>query len=154
MNWLAEEDTRSMAIRDIVISTQMSSHKNVLKLLGCCLESPIPALVHEYAAKGVLNFEGGYGDNESLPWKARLRIAKQLANAITYLHTAFPRPIIYRDLKPNCIFLDNDYVPKLCNFSISITIPPMRSHVHDDVKGTPGYLDPTYLANNSISEKN
>lgn len=151
VNWLAEEDTRSMAIRDIVISTQMSSHKNVLKLLGCCLEFPIPALVHEYAAKGVLNFEGGYGDNESLPWKARLRIAKQFANAIAYLRTAFPRPIILRDLKPNCIFLDNDYVSKLCNFAISITIPPLQSHVVDVVIG--GYLDPTYLANNNISLK-
>ncbi|KAM5549774.1 serine/threonine-protein kinase ZRK1-like [Rosa sericea] len=155
VHWLAPEQTRSMAIRDIVISIQMSTHKNVLKLLGCCLEFPIPALVYEYAAKGVLNFEGGYGNNESLPWKTRLSIAKQLANAITYLHTAFPRPIILRDLKPNCFFLDNDYVPKICNFATSITIPPMQSHVYTDyLIYTPGYLDPTYSANHRISEKN
>ncbi|KAL6213220.1 hypothetical protein ACLB2K_012667 [Fragaria x ananassa] len=141
------------AIRDIIISMQMSTHKNVLKLLGCCLEFPVPALVHEYVANGVLSRRGGYGDNESLPWKTRLCIAKQVANAITYLHTAFPRPIIHRDLKPNCIFLDNDFAPKLCNFSLSVTIPPEQSHVEDKVLGTFGFLDPDYYISNQITEK-
>ncbi|PRQ22278.1 putative non-specific protein-tyrosine kinase RLK-Pelle-RLCK-XII-2 family [Rosa chinensis] len=139
------ERWRDMAIRDIIISMQMSAHKNVLKLLGCCLEFHVPALVHEYAAKGVLNSEGGYGDNESLPWKTRLRIAKQLANAITYLHTAFPRPIIHRNLKPSCIFLDHDFSPKLCDFSRSMTIPPEQSHVIESARsGTVGYLEPAF----------
>lgn len=148
-----EDETRSLAIRDIVVSIQMSNHKNVLKLLGCCLEFPIPALVHEYATKGVLSYEGGFGAKESLPWKIRLRIAKQLANALTYLHTAFPRPIVHRDLKPNCIILDENYVPKLCNFSLSITIPPKQSYAEDSPKGTFGYVDPTYMRSGYISEK-
>ena len=50
-------------IRDIVIATQMSNHKNVLKLLGCCLEFSVPAFVHEYAANGPLD------DHLLLPWK-------------------------------------------------------------------------------------
>jgi hypothetical protein len=56
-----DDIARSHAIRDMVIATQMSNHKNVLKLLGCCLEFPIPALVHEYAANGALNDKGGFG---------------------------------------------------------------------------------------------
>ncbi|PQQ02436.1 non-functional pseudokinase ZED1-like [Prunus yedoensis var. nudiflora] len=153
-----EAGVRSRAIRDIVISIQMSNHENVLKLLGCCLEFPVPALVLENAAKGVLEGDGSLrGDNEdeslSLPWKTRLRIAKKLASAVTYLHTALPRPIIHRDLKPQCIFLDNDYVPKLCDFSLSITIPPMESDVEDAVRGTLGYLDPAYIRSGRISEK-
>ncbi|KAM5549770.1 non-functional pseudokinase ZED1-like [Rosa sericea] len=146
---------REEAIRDIIISMQMSTHKNVLKLLGCCLEFPIPALVHEYATQGcVLNEKGGFRSNESLPWKTRLRIAKQLASAITYLHTAFPRPIIHRHLRPHCIFLDDDFVPKLCDFSYSITIPPEKSHVQEVViKGTMWYLSPEFLVSGYISEK-
>ncbi|XP_059446345.1 non-functional pseudokinase ZED1-like [Corylus avellana] len=89
---LREDEIRSHAIRDIVITTQMSNHKNVLKLTGCCLEFPIPALVHEYAANGALNDQGGFGaDEEFLPWKIRLRISKELAHALTYLHTALLR---------------------------------------------------------------
>jgi hypothetical protein len=64
---LREDQIRSRAIRDIVIATQMSNHKNVLKLTGCCLEFPILALVHEYAANGALS-DGGFGaDKEFLP---------------------------------------------------------------------------------------
>ncbi|KAL6219064.1 hypothetical protein ACLB2K_012270 [Fragaria x ananassa] len=146
---------RDGAIRDIIISMQMSTHKNVSKLLGCCLEFPVPALVHEYAPKGVLSSRGGYGDNdnESLPWKTRLCIAKQVANTITYLHTAFLRPIIHRDLKPECIFLDNDFAPKLCDFSLSVTIPPEQSHVEDVLTGTYGFLDPEYLVSSQFTEK-
>ncbi|XP_062022995.1 serine/threonine-protein kinase ZRK1-like [Rosa rugosa] len=149
----AADEARDEAIRNIVISVQMSTHKNVLKLLGCCLEFPLPVLVHEYATLGVLNKKGGLGDDEALPWKTRIRIAKQVASAITYLHTAFPRPIIHRDLRPDCILLDEDFVPKLCDFSYSITIPPKQSHVKDIVKGTVGYLDPVYVKSAYISEK-
>ncbi|KAM5549777.1 non-functional pseudokinase ZRK2 [Rosa sericea] len=149
------EGRRDEAIRDIIISTQMSSHKNVLKLLGCCLELRVPALVHEYAAKGVLNSEGGYGDNESLPWKTRLCIAKQVANAITYLHTAFPRPIVHKNLNLSCIFLDHDFAPKLCDFSLSITIPPEESHVEENIlTGKYEYLDPAYIRSGYVTEKN
>ncbi|KAM5549702.1 hypothetical protein ABKV19_000891 [Rosa sericea] len=153
LSWLNENAVRSLAIRDIIISTQMSNHNNVLKLLGCCLEFPIPALVHEYATIGVLNDEGGFGASESLTWKARLGIAKQLANALTYLHTAFPRPIILRDLNFSCIYLGHDYVPKLSYFGLSITIPPMKSYAEDEPKGRFGYLDPAHITSGIISEK-
>ncbi|CAL8176974.1 unnamed protein product [Prunus armeniaca] len=102
----------------------MSNHENVLKLFGCCLEFPVPALVLEKAAKGVLKVKGDgslRGDGSLLlPWKIRLCIAKQLASAVTYLHTALPSPVVHGDLKPGCIFLDHDYVPKLSNFSLSM----------------------------------
>ncbi|XP_059446347.1 serine/threonine-protein kinase ZRK1-like [Corylus avellana] len=151
---LEEDKARSYAIRDIVIATQMSNHNNVLKLLGCCLEFPIPALVHEYAANGVLNDKGGFGaDEEFLPWKIRLRIAKQLANALTYLHTALLRPVIHRDIRPSSIFLDHNFVPKLSNFSVSITIPPHQSYASDDTDIMSLYCVPEYLESCSVTEK-
>ncbi|ONH92015.1 hypothetical protein PRUPE_8G149900, partial [Prunus persica] len=116
-----EDEARSLAICDIIISMQF----------------PVAALVHENAAKGVLNSRGGLGPNDQslLPWKTRLRIAKQLANVLTFLHTAFPRTIIHRSLTPSCIFLDHDFVPKISNFSLSITIP---RDVTTEVQGTLG----------------
>ncbi|RXH87507.1 hypothetical protein DVH24_034407 [Malus domestica] len=151
--WPIEVEVTSMASHDIIILMQMSTHKNVLKLLGCCLEFSIPALVLEYVAKGVLDHHGCLGDTESLPRKTRMLIAKKVANALAYLHIAFSRPIIHRDLNPTCIFLDDDYFPKLSNFSLSITIPPQQLHVEDDVKGTYRYADPTYMATGYITEK-
>ncbi|PQQ07083.1 non-functional pseudokinase ZED1-like [Prunus yedoensis var. nudiflora] len=143
------------AIRDIIISMQMSTHKNSLKLLGCCLEFDRPALVLENARKGGLNDDGSLVvDNELLPWKTRLSIAKQLASALTYLHTAFPRPIVHRGVTSCCILLDDDYVPKLFNFSNSITIPPDQLYVQEDFMiGARGYIDPTYQMFGKSSEK-
>ncbi|VVA15519.1 PREDICTED: non-functional pseudokinase ZED1 [Prunus dulcis] len=143
------------AIRDIIISMQMSTHKNSLKLLGCCLEFDTPALVCENAGKGGLKFDGSLVvDNELLPWKTRLRIAKQLASALTYLHTAFPRPIIHRNVKSTCILLDDDYVPKLLDFSSSITIPPNQLYVEETYATGPlGYTDPSYEMHGKSSVK-
>lgn len=93
-----------------------------------CLEFPVPVLVLENAKNGALNDQGGFGANEYLPWKIRLQVAKELANALKYLHTALSRPIIHRDIRPNSVFLDHDFVPKFSDFSLAITIPPDQSH--------------------------
>ncbi|KAI5314907.1 hypothetical protein L3X38_044083 [Prunus dulcis] len=59
-----------------------------------------------------------------------------------YLHTAFPRPIVHRNLTPCCIFFDNDdFVPKLSNYLFSITIPPKQLHVEDILIGTSGKFE-------------
>ncbi|XP_062097995.1 non-functional pseudokinase ZED1-like [Humulus lupulus] len=141
---------------DISTSSQMSSHKNVLKLLGCCLEFPIPMLVYEQAENGPLNVCGGIGSSEglsSLSWKIRLKVAKDIANALTYLHTAFSRPIIHRNVKPQNIFLDKDFVAKLSDFSVSISIPEGETYVKDEVAGTQGFVDPVYKSTKSVTEQ-
>ncbi|XP_021827482.1 non-functional pseudokinase ZED1-like [Prunus avium] len=92
--------------------------------------------------------------NELLPWKTRLRIAKQLASALTYLHTAFPRPIVHRSITSHCILLDDDYVPKLFDYSISRTIPPDQLYVQENFSsGTVGYIDPASRIHHKSSEK-
>ncbi|GMN33718.1 hypothetical protein TIFTF001_046732 [Ficus carica] len=74
-----ECDFEDREYRDIAIITQMSCHKNVLKLLGCCLELSCPVLVYEYAHHGPLDSVGiiGFGSQGlSLSWKIRLKVAK------------------------------------------------------------------------------
>nr|XP_048334864.1 serine/threonine-protein kinase ZRK1-like [Ziziphus jujuba var. spinosa] len=128
----------------------MSSHSRVLKVLGCCLGLPVPALVYEDVENETLNIYGSigpdYGDGSSLPWNVRLRISKDIANALTYLHNAFSRPIIHRNVKPASVLLDKDFVPKLSCFSFSISIPEGETCVPDIVLGTMGYIDPDYYA--------
>jgi serine/threonine protein kinase len=129
----------------------MSSHNNVLKLSGCCLEIPAgPALVFEYPENGCL--ERLIHDG-SLTWGTRLKIAKEIANAVTYLHTAFPRPTIHRDIKPRNIFLGQNYDAKLSNFSLSISIPEGESQVEDQLAGTIFFVDPVYVQTGFVTEK-
>ena len=93
-----------IAINDLVISAQLSGHSNVLKPIGCCLHTPSPIFVFEFAANGFLSdriFVSRVTEQQHQPlvWERRLKIARQIAHALSYLHTAFPRPVIYIDRK-------------------------------------------------------
>lgn len=145
-------------IHDIVISSQMSHHKNVWKLMGCCLEFEYPALVYEYDVgfgflDGLLDASNDDGRRKISLWTSRLRIANDIANAIVYLHMAFPTPIIYRFLNTSNVLVDQYGVAKLFDFSMSIALPPGELQVLDDVRGTIGYLDPEYLSTGFVSQK-
>ncbi|THG19838.1 non-functional pseudokinase ZED1-like [Camellia sinensis] len=155
---------KSQAIRDMVITSLMSSHKNVLKLIGCCLDLDFPASVYEYAAGGRIELlynclyksEGGMAENggsSSLTWNSRLKIANDIAYAVIYMHTAFSTPIIHRDLKPSNIIIDQSGVAKLLDFSLSISIPPGETQVEDEAYGTVGFIDPVYMSTGFLTEK-
>lgn len=143
---------------DLAISSLMSSHNNVLKLLGCCLELPNPTLVYEYVENaGPLNAWGRYfgSDGSSLPWKMTMKVAKDIANAVTYIHTAFPRSIIHLNIQLENVFLDKNPVAKLSDFSCSKTIPEGESVVK--VEGmdelVPVLIDPVYVFEGDVSEQ-
>ncbi|KAL0867015.1 hypothetical protein Bca101_046133 [Brassica carinata] len=140
--------------RDITVSSLMSSHKNVLKILGCCLEFQHPVLVCEYPENGALNCikRARDGARRPFPWNARLRIAKEIAEAVTYLHTEFPRTIVHRDLKLANIFLDEILTAKLSSFSLSVLIPEGESSVNDMVCRTSSYIEPEYLSTGLVTE--
>ena len=77
-------------------------HKHILKLIGCCLETPIPILVFESVEYGTLCeriFGAPQPHFEPLLLKHRLKIAMDIAHALAYLHLGFPRPIVFRDFK-------------------------------------------------------
>ncbi|ESQ46577.1 hypothetical protein EUTSA_v10000211mg [Eutrema salsugineum] len=142
---------------DFVLSTRVSNHSNFLKLLGYCLESCYPVLVFENAEHGVLNQRGGVMVNleeESLlPWNVRLKIGKEIANAVAYLHTAFPKITVHRDVKPTHVFLDKNWTAKLSGFSLSITLPEGKSKSSIvPVVGTSGFIDPLYRVTGSVTE--
>ncbi|CAN7056838.1 unnamed protein product [Brassica rapa subsp. trilocularis] len=144
------------AYNDMVISARVSNHKNFLKLLGCCLEFPLPVLVFDGAENGVLDQHGDAcnGNNKMvLSWNQKLKIAKEVANAVTYLHTAFPRIIVHRDIKPMHIFLDKNWTPKLSDMLFSISLPEGKTQMVDKViVGTFGYMDPSYLSTRLVTE--
>ncbi|KAF2603708.1 hypothetical protein F2Q70_00026627 [Brassica cretica] len=100
---------------DFVLSLRVSNHSFFLKLIGSCLEFPLPVLVFEDLEYRALNIRGSVGpeDGPVLPWNVHLKIAKEVATAITYLQTAFPRIIVHRNIKPTNVFLDKNGTAKL-----------------------------------------
>ncbi|XP_027092932.2 serine/threonine-protein kinase ZRK1-like [Coffea arabica] len=142
-------------IRGIVVNSQMSHLKNVLHLIGCCLEFELPAVVYDYTpGMESLTHSLSYPRNgKLLSWKSRIKIASDIANVLLYLHTTFPSPIIFRDLTLASVILDNSGVAKLFGFEYSISLPPGEKKVEDEPRGTYGYLDPEYMMSGFVTEK-
>ncbi|KAL3515414.1 hypothetical protein ACH5RR_022316 [Cinchona calisaya] len=148
--------------RDIVISLTMCHHKNVLKFLGCCLDFEVPVLVYEYAGDARLLYDILYYRKEQtssthcgpFPWKIRLKVACDVANALVYLRTAFSTPIIHRDISAHNIIIDQFGVAKLLDFSLCIWLPPGESQVQEDILvGVNGHIEPEYVTTGIVTEK-
>ncbi|KAL3366060.1 hypothetical protein AABB24_010952 [Solanum stoloniferum] len=135
--------------RDMAITAQMNHLKNVLRLVGCCLEFEEPAMVYEYvegiSLSDLLYKKGNINRKSSLSWGNRLRIANEVASAIVFLHTEFTTPIIHRDIASSKVIIDqNSGVAKILDFSLSISLPPGKLEMksEDGVLGTIGYIAP------------
>ncbi|KAH9689338.1 serine/threonine-protein kinase ZRK3 [Citrus sinensis] len=132
----------------IASSNAQMSHNHILKLIGCCLETPIPILVFESVEYGTLR-DCIFGATPP-----QLKIARDIANSLAYLHFGFPRPIVFRNVKTENILFNEENVAKFFDFSLSISIPEGETHITTDgVIGTRGYSAPEYISICVLNEK-
>ncbi|CAN6198970.1 unnamed protein product [Urochloa humidicola] len=139
--------------QEMLILSQIN-HKNIVKLLGCCLEVEVPMLVYEFIPNGTV-FQFIHGDNGSrnIPFSTRIRIALESALALSYLHSWASPPILHGDVKSSNILLDDNYSAKVSDFGASILAPADKSQFMTLVQGTCGYLDPEYMQTCLLTDK-
>ncbi|XP_034891237.1 leucine-rich repeat receptor protein kinase HPCA1 [Populus alba] len=124
-------------------------HRNVVSLVGFCLERGEQMLVYKFVSNGSLMESLSGKTGIRLDWVRRLKVALGAARGLAYLHELANPPIIHRDIKSTNILLDESLNAKVADFGLSKLMGDSeRGHVT-----TQGYLDPEYYMTLQLTEK-
>ncbi|CAL4952134.1 unnamed protein product [Urochloa decumbens] len=122
-------------------------HRNLVKLLGICIEENVRCLVYELIPNGSVESHLHGADRETAPldWNSRMKIALGAARALAYLHEDSSPCVIHRDFKSSNILLEHDFTPKVSDFGLARTARGEgNQHISTRVMGTFGYVAPEY----------
>ncbi|XP_034927266.1 cysteine-rich receptor-like protein kinase 10 isoform X1 [Populus alba] len=130
-------------------------HKNLVKLLGFCVDGEEKLLVYEFMPNNSLDmvlFDPR--KRAQLSWRSRIHIINGIAKGTLYLHEDSRLRIIHRDLKASNILLDNNMNPKISDFGMARIMEANEGEANTvRIVGTYGYMAPEYAMEGLYSTK-
>ncbi|KAE8688544.1 Proline-rich receptor-like protein kinase PERK13 [Hibiscus syriacus] len=131
-----------------------AQHRNVVMLIGFCIEDRSRLLVYEFICNGSLDSHLYGHRREVLEWSARKKIAVGAARGMRYLHEECRVGcILHRDMRPKNTLITHDFEPLVGDFGLARWQPDGDAGVETRVIGTFGYLAPEYAETGQITEK-